>query len=272
MDSKDDRQVDLKDLFCGLQSQMVGKLSTNRKFITHPGYIGDSLENAWIEWLREYLPNRYSIEKAIVIDHTGKTSHQIDVVIYDNWYTPFIFNQNGFKYIPAEGVYAVFEVKPEISKHNIEYAGDKIASVRELERTSTDMISCGQKQRARSKSKIVGGLLCTSLKTNGKSWQRTTSNNLRNLKGFRSLDIGCIADTSSFIVNYDNEWDNETGEEKEFETFYHERVFKEPIYSSPGNSLITFLLGLSHLLQQRIGTVPAIDYQAYLKAIDAKLD
>lgn len=38
----------------------------------------------------------------------GMTSHQIDIVIYDNWFTPFIFSQNGFHYIPAEGVYAVF--------------------------------------------------------------------------------------------------------------------------------------------------------------------
>lgn len=82
--------------------------------------------------------------KAIVIDSDGNTSDQIDVVIYDNWYTPFIFTQNGFHYIPAEGVYAVFEVKPNISKEYIKYAGNKIASVRQLKRTSTSMINSGK--------------------------------------------------------------------------------------------------------------------------------
>lgn len=94
-------KIDIKDLFTSLQSQMKGVLATNSKFITHPGSEGDSLENAWIDLLRNYLPNRYSVDKAMVIDYQGNVSQQIDIVIYDNWYTPFIFNQNGFKYIPC---------------------------------------------------------------------------------------------------------------------------------------------------------------------------
>ena len=42
----------------------------------------------------------------MVIDHEGNVSQQIDIVLYDVFYTPFIFNHDGFKYIPAEGVYA----------------------------------------------------------------------------------------------------------------------------------------------------------------------
>src|SRR5690606_28164042 len=146
---------------------MISQLNTNREFITHPGSKGDSLENAWIEWLRKYLPNRYSVDKAIVIDHEGNTSHQIDIVIYDNWFTPFIFSQNGFHYIPAEGVYAVFEVKPDIAdksdgKSNIAYAGEKIESVRKLKRTSTGMINSGKAQEARPFTKIIGGILAST--------------------------------------------------------------------------------------------------------------
>lgn len=70
-------KINIADLFAGLQKQMVAQLNTNREFIEHPGSKGDALENAWIEWLRKYLPNRYSIDKAIVIDHTGETSHQM---------------------------------------------------------------------------------------------------------------------------------------------------------------------------------------------------
>lgn len=77
-------KVDLKQLFNGLQKQMSAQLSTNRDFIEHPGSKGDALENAWIEWLRKYLPSRYCVDKAIVIDHEGNTSQQIDIVIYDN--------------------------------------------------------------------------------------------------------------------------------------------------------------------------------------------
>lgn len=157
--------IELKKLFEGLQKQMTAQLSTDREFIIHPGSKGDALENTWIEWLRKYLPNRYCIEKAIVIDSDGNTSDQIDVVIYDNWYTPFIFTQNGFHYIPAEGVYAVFEVKPNISKEYIKYAGNKIASVRQLKRTSTSMINSGKKYPPRQLTEIVGGFLCSTIDT-----------------------------------------------------------------------------------------------------------
>jgi len=106
-------------LFGSLQKQMVAQLNTNRDFITHPGSKKDSLENVWIEWLKCYLPSRYCIDKAIIIDSNGDLSHQMDLVIYDQQYTPFVINQNGIKYIPAEGVYAVFEVKPDLQGMSI---------------------------------------------------------------------------------------------------------------------------------------------------------
>ena len=132
-------KVDLKELFNGLQNQMIAQLNTNRDFINHPSSKGDSLENTWIDWLRKYLPNRYCVDKAIIIDCTGQLSDQIDLVIYDQQYTPFVLTQNEIHYIPAEGVYAVFEVKPDLegsvkvkgeSITYIEYAGRKIESVR----------------------------------------------------------------------------------------------------------------------------------------------
>lgn len=58
-----ENKIDIKELFTSLQSQMQGILATNSKFITHPGSEGDSLENAWIDLLRNYLPNRYSVDK-----------------------------------------------------------------------------------------------------------------------------------------------------------------------------------------------------------------
>ena len=120
------KDVSLKVLFKGLQTQMVTQMRTNRESINHPGTMGDSFEDIWINWLKVYLPSRYCVDKAIIIDSKGKTSDQIDLVIYDQTYTPFIFNQNGVKYIPAEGVYAIFEVKPEINK---KYSDKKLATL-----------------------------------------------------------------------------------------------------------------------------------------------
>lgn len=270
------KKIDIKALFSGLQNQMNVTLSTNREFIIHPGSKGDALENAWIDWLRNYLPNRYSIDKAIVIDHEGNTSHQMDIVIYDNWFTPFIFSQNGFHYIPAEGVYAVFEVKPDIGdssdgKTNIEYAAEKIESVRKLLRTSTNMINSGRKLGPRPLTKIVGGILCSTNSYTHKN-NNTIEGHIKSQKGLRSIDMGCIADFGSFFVDYEpSEEIKETGQDKYLE-FYDNRTFKELHFSKQKNSLVTFFMQLTRYLQQAIGTVPAINLQAYLDKIDEEID
>ncbi|HLS11806.1 MAG TPA: DUF6602 domain-containing protein [Flavobacteriaceae bacterium] len=271
------KKIELKGLFSGLQNQMLAQLNTNREFITHPGSKGDSLENAWIEWLRKYLPNRYSVDKAIIIDHKGNTSHQIDIVIYDNWFTPFIFSQNGFHYIPAEGVYAVFEVKPDIKgtaagQTYIEYAANKIESVRKLTRTSTDMINSGNPIKARPLTKIVGGILCSTNSFTHKN-NNKIEEHIKNQKGLFSIDFGCIADYGSFVVDYEGEEDtNEKEFEKRYLDYYDRRVFKSLEFSKPENSLVTFFMQLTRYLQQAIGTVPAIDLKKYLNEINEDLD
>lgn len=270
-------KIEIKDLFESLQSQMRGVLATNSKFIAHSGSEGDSLENAWIDLLRNYLPNRYSVDKAMVIDYLGNVSQQIDIVIYDNWFTPFIFNQNGFKYIPAEGVYAVFEVKTDIGKssarkHNIEYAGEKVASVRSLRRTSTQMISSGKKCPPRPLTKIIGGIIAIK---NSQSTQ-TIESHLRKLKGFHTLDMGCTVENGSFFVDYEYENPKEseitTPNYEDYQKYYDNRKFKSLDMSNPEHSLIMFLMQLTSYLQQSIGTVPAIDMQKYLSNINEKID
>ena len=47
---------------------------------------------------------------------------------------------------------------------------------------------------------------------------------------------------------------------------------REIIYSQKENSIFTFVMQLSHYIQQSIGTVPAIDYQKYLSAVNEKID
>lgn len=272
------KNIPLSELFASMQDQMSAQLSTNRDNITHPGSKGDALENAWIEWLRKYLPNRYSVDKAIVIDCNGDISHQIDVVIYDNWFTPFIFTQNGFHYIPAEGVYAIFEVKPDINgkvnkKSFIEYAGDKIESVRSLKRTSVDMINSGKTVNARPLTKIVGGILANESSIVKES---TIKSHLKQNKNLKSIDFGCIADFGSFYIDYVGSEDTELKDSSKFEKrindYYKEREFSKICFSKKENSLISFFMQLTRYLQQAIGTVPAINLNKYLESINEKID
>ena len=268
------KMIDLRELFHGLQQQMLISLKLNREFIGHPGSKGDATEQHWIEFLRAYLPDRYKVDKAIVIDSTGNVSEQMDVVIYDAIYTPFIFKQDGFMYIPAESVYAVFEVKQDV-KGNIEYAAQKIESVRKLKRTSIGMVASGKTTAARPLTKIIGGILTT---TSSYSGNDTVKQQLKELKGLQTLDLGCLCDTGSFYVDY-NEIEPEgiaptssiEDNRKYIRQVYESRKVKEVKFSDKGVSLFTFFLQLVNYLKF-IGTVPAIDINAYLKAIHAKID
>ncbi|MDQ1166887.1 DUF6602 domain-containing protein [Flavobacterium sp. SORGH_AS_0622] len=272
--------ANLKELFGGLQNQMIAQLNTNREFITHPGSVGDALENVWIEWLRKYLPNRYCVDKAIVIDSNGATSDQIDVVIYDQHFTPFVFNQNGFIYIPAEGVYAVFEVKPDFqgsvkvsNKETInyfEYAGRKIESVRKLKRTSARIINAGEYKDPRALTKIIGGILTS---TNSIKQEKTLINHLKSLTGLKSMEMGCSISYGSFYVDYEGIQDlSPENVQESIEKYYLVRKFQNVEFSEKEISLVSFFLQLTHYLQQVIGTVASIDLDSYANAIGFKID
>jgi len=268
-------KVDLKKLFNGLQSQMVNQMKTNREAIEHAPTKGDSFENIWIEWLRKYLPERYKVDKAIIIDSKGNKSHQIDLVIYDQTYTPFVFHQDGAIFIPAEGVYAIFEVKPELNKKYILYSGDKIESVRKLYRTSTSIIDRGEKRDPRGLTKILGGILCYDKKIE----DTTIEKHVKSLKGLKSIDIGCAVNYKTFYVDFvkkdeilSKKADSTEEYNKQFLEFYEDRKFDSIEFSHKYNSLVTFFLQLTRYLQQSIGTVAAIDLSEYAKAINFEID
>jgi hypothetical protein len=84
---------------------------------------------------------------------------KLDLVIYDRQYSPLLFNQDGALYVPAESVYAVLEVKPELDKGTVEYAGKKAASVRALKRTSVPVPHAGGVFEPRKLFEILAGIV-----------------------------------------------------------------------------------------------------------------
>lgn len=235
--------INVKDLFYNLQLQMEQTLKTNRIFIPHAGSKGDSLEYNWIKLLRDYLPQRYSIDSAFIIDCDNNLSEQIDVVIYDRQYSPFVFNQNDVKYIPAESVYAVFEVKQEITKEYLKYAAEKAESVRRLNRTSAPIYHAGGCYPPKPLNRILAGIL-----TYETSWKdglgESFIKNLSVLKDNQKLDIGCALSNASFVNN------------------------EELIISIQNESLIFFFLNLLMELQ-KLGTIPAMDILKYAEALES---
>lgn len=256
MRKKKNDKVDMQQMFIDLQTTMISKLRTFRRNVKHPVDKGDGSETIWIKFLRQYLPKRYSVAKATIIDHLGNTSEQIDVVIYDSQYTPFIFNEEGTVYIPAESVYAVFEAKQKITKGLASYANKKIASVRKLQKTSATIIDKGTPRPAAQVFTTLGGFLCLD---NG--WKNSIKGNtsfetvVTNSSSGELINIGCVLNDRSFVTEVD---------------------MTDPLkpnigihYSTKGESLIFFFLKLVSELQ-KLGTVRAIDLNKYIDQLKSQ--
>ncbi len=182
----------LTQLLSGLHEDIQSRLEIARKSFAHPGTKGDASEGVWLELLQTYLPKRYQAEKAHVVDSKGDFSDQIDVLIFDRQYSPFIFQFKGQIIVPAESVYAVFEAKQTINAGQVEYAQGKVASVRSLHRTSLPIPHAGGTYPPRLLPHIIGGLL-----TLESDWSPPLGLSLTEAlaKGGQEgrLDLGCVA-------------------------------------------------------------------------------
>jgi hypothetical protein len=123
------------------------------------GPLRDASEKVWLELLQTYLPQRYQAAKAHVVDSNGVFSDQIDVVIFDRQYSPFIFHYQDQTIIPAESVYAVFEANQSINADYVGYAQKKVASVRRLHRTSLPIPYARGTYPPKPLIPILGGIL-----------------------------------------------------------------------------------------------------------------
>lgn len=182
----------LSGLLAGLHDEIEGRLAIARKTLGHPVAKGDASEEVWLEMLKTYLPHRYQAAKAFVVDSTGAFSEQIDVLVFDRQYSPFIFRYNGQTIVPAEGVYATFEAKQTINAELVKYAQEKIESVRKLHRTSLPIPHAGGLYPAKPPGHILGGLL-----TFESEWSPPLGEALMEAlsrgRFERQLDLGCVA-------------------------------------------------------------------------------
>jgi len=123
-------RLDLGELFHRAQREMLAQLHVGG-LIEHGPTAGAATERHWIALFERYLPKRYRASSAFVID-----------------YSPLLFPQVSAVHVPAESVYAVFEVKQNVTRDMVRDAAAKVASVRALHRTSATLISAGKRQSA----------------------------------------------------------------------------------------------------------------------------
>lgn len=237
----------LQSAFAAEQEVLAVQLKLSSESITHDGVMGEVNEQHFIHTLRKYLPNRYAVDNGIVIDSNGATSDQIDIVIYDNVYTPTLLDQHGHRFIPAESVFCVLEVKPTINKKYLEYAGNKAKSVRVLERTSVAIKQLNGSSFTKPLFSIIAGIVATDIEWKNGTANKTFATTLNSLTDKNLLDCGLALSDSSFDI-YDGTL----------------------TLSPKENSLTFFIFRLLQQLQS-LGNPPAVDWSKYAEAIAAKV-
>ncbi len=233
----------IRAYFLALQEQLSASLGFT-SVIPHPVGMGDEAEGNWSQMLSGHLPWRYQVvEKCFVVDHRGEVSDEIDLLLCDRQYTTLVFRAGARLFVPAEAVYAVFEVKPRINLANVEYAAGKMASVRRLSRTSAPVVHAGgTHDEPKEPAHIIGGLLTT-----GSDWNPPLGDSFESaLKahvGDYRIDIGCVVHAGGWQTA-------DEGDSVGVET------------SQPEDALVYFYLRLLAMLQQ-VGTVPAMDFEVW---------
>ncbi len=245
---------DLHGAYAAKEKELAAKFALGGQLTDHATIVGTATEHGWSGFLTGFLPRRYGVASGKVVDSRGYQSEQIDLVVYDAFYSPLLFVVGDATFVPAESVYAVFEVKQTLDKEHLDAAASKAESVRRLHRTSALIPNQFGKKDLRKDLNdlpILAGIL-TSRSQWATPYHDVLRTHLEAQSPARSIDLGCALGDGSF----DTERDQVSAG----------RGLRELSVSISDRSLSYFTMRLLHKLQ-KLGTVGAIDYKAYAETL-----
>lgn len=112
----------------------------------HPPTVGSYRENVWKSLFEMVIPRKYCIEQGVfIIDAYGHKSREVDLAIFDELYTPYIFNYGKIKFIPIEAVAAVVQCKsqsltPEDIREWVQTIDQLVTSMDSVARMAANMV------------------------------------------------------------------------------------------------------------------------------------
>lgn len=249
-------KINIKKLFEDKQDQMLKTFGLN-SYIVHSGAKGDATEEEWVKWFDKYLPKKYkATSNGFVIDCNGNLSEQIDIIIYDTHFSPLVFELGGQEYIAVESVYAVFEVKQDLTKEHIEYAANKIKSVRMLERTSAGIKQLDGRIIKKELYKILGGLLTLRSPWVNDNLEKHIEDNVKTLIDVEEIDFICCLQSYACEIQYD----------KNMPEFHGTKIFdlrQIKINSNKNNGALIYTYIKLFKMLQNLGNCAAIEYDRY---------
>lgn len=114
----------------------------------HDPTTGGFRETVWCGMFEQILPKKFAIEQSVfIIDSKGYVSREVDLAIFDEMYTPYIFHFGKLKFLPIEAVAVVIECKSTSpNKTSLKKWVKSIAALRTSQESCVRIvsgISCG---------------------------------------------------------------------------------------------------------------------------------
>ncbi len=149
---------------------------------SHGPTIGGFREDIWRGLFELIVPKKFVIEQSVfIIDSEGRVSSEVDLAVFDETYTPYIFRYGRLKFLPIEAVAVAIECKSSsMDQNRLKQWAESVAALK---------TSC--KSYAR-----IYGTIATGKKTGTSSRTQTAT---------RPLRILCCLNENVFNKKLDNQ-------------------------------------------------------------------
>ncbi|MCC5918817.1 MAG: hypothetical protein JJU02_15970 [Cryomorphaceae bacterium] len=100
----------IKDNYKQLEQSITRQL--NLKVDNHHLTAGLNREKIWLELFRQIIPMKFAIRQGVfLMDSSGNVSKEVDIAVFDEQFTPYIFKYGNIHFIPIEAVSVVIQCK-----------------------------------------------------------------------------------------------------------------------------------------------------------------
>jgi hypothetical protein len=132
------------EVFSSVLAKAKEQLLLDAKHATdfqHSGIRGDERAAGLASFLRDHLPQRFSVTEGEVIDSRDTRTGQLDLIVYDSHTSSPVTRGERHSLIPAEALYAVVEVKTTLSAKELGICYRAAAKVRQLQPFGRQFVS-----------------------------------------------------------------------------------------------------------------------------------
>lgn len=123
--------MDIRKIFEALSNELTAKFQKTIQ-IKHNGGKGDNREDAFADFLKEYLPNKYGIGRGEVISPENEISGELDIVIFDKDHCPLFIKSDSHSIYPRESVFGAICMKSHLDSTELKDAYNNIASLKKI--------------------------------------------------------------------------------------------------------------------------------------------